>query len=106
MRAAAAGSRQREEHSRASDESRFVIRRSSDGQCYLILGARNGKILVTSETYKQKAGSPNGILAVTEVAHGAGIVDMNDNQLVSSFGHTVDPAARRSPSALPDTLRQ
>ncbi|MDG4668624.1 YegP family protein [Mycobacterium sp. 236(2023)] len=63
----------------ASDESRFVIRKSSDEQYYFFLRARNGEILVTSEMYKQKAGAENGIRAVKEVAPDAQIIDVSDS---------------------------
>lgn len=79
MRTAAAGQSPTKEHSMASDESRFVIRKSSDGQYYFFLRARNGEILVTSEMYKEKAGAENGIRAVKEVAPDAQIIDVSDS---------------------------
>lgn len=34
---------------------KIVILNSTDGQFYFVIKARNGQVLVTSETYKRKA---------------------------------------------------
>ena len=38
----------------AQDNSGFIISKSKDGQNYFVLKARDGQVLVTSETYTTK----------------------------------------------------
>jgi uncharacterized protein len=59
----------------AQDNSGFVISKSKDGQYYFVLKARNGQILVTSETYTTKQSAENGIRAVRGTATAAKVVD-------------------------------
>ena len=44
--------------------AKFDLLTSSDGQFYFNLKAANGKIILTSERYKQKASATNGIKSV------------------------------------------
>ena len=45
----------------------FNIHKSADGQFYFTITAKNGQVLVTSETYKQHASAMKGINAVKKV---------------------------------------
>ena len=47
----------------------FKIHRSEDRQFYFTLVARNGKVIMTSETYKRKLNSHIGIRAITRGMH-------------------------------------
>lgn len=40
------------------------LKRSVDGQYYFTVNARNGKVLMTSETYKRKRSALKGIAAL------------------------------------------
>lgn len=40
---------------------KIQLRRSTDGQYYFTLNARNGKVLMTSETYTRKNGASRAI---------------------------------------------
>lgn len=42
----------------------FEIKRSKDGQEYFVLKARNGKVILVSETYKSRAAVHTGIESV------------------------------------------
>jgi len=44
-----------------------VIKQSKDNQYYFIVKARNGQVLVTSETYRSKQGAEKGIRALEKV---------------------------------------
>jgi uncharacterized protein YegP (UPF0339 family) len=43
---------------------KFEIKRAKDGQFYFNLKARNGEIILTSETYTTKANAHNGVASV------------------------------------------
>ena len=43
---------------------KFEIKRAKDGQFYFNLKARNGEIILTSETYTTKASAQNGVTSV------------------------------------------
>jgi uncharacterized protein YegP (UPF0339 family) len=43
---------------------KFEIKRAKDGQFYFNLKARNGEIILTSETYTTKANVQNGVTSV------------------------------------------
>ena len=43
---------------------KFEIKRAKDGQFYFNLKARNGEIILTSETYTTKANAQNGVTSV------------------------------------------
>lgn len=47
----------------------IVIKKSKDGQFFFEVKARNGQVLVTSETYKRKASCAHGV-SVTRNAIG------------------------------------
>jgi uncharacterized protein len=57
------------------DNSGFVISKSKDGQYYFVLKARDGHVLVTSETYTTKQSAESGIRAVRGTATAAKVVD-------------------------------
>ena len=59
----------------AQDNSGFIISKSKDGQYYFVLKARDGQVLVTSETYTTKQSAENGIRAVRGTATAAKVVD-------------------------------
>lgn len=40
---------------------KISIKKAKDGQLYFVVSARNGKILVTSETYKSRQAAINAI---------------------------------------------
>lgn len=42
----------------------IVIKQSTDKQYYFIVKAANGKVLMTSETYKRRANAMKGIKAL------------------------------------------
>ena len=44
--------------------SKFQIKRASDGQFYFNLKARNGEIILTSESYRTESAVKNGIESV------------------------------------------
>jgi uncharacterized protein YegP (UPF0339 family) len=54
---------------------KYIIHKSSDGQFYFILIARNGQVIATSETYKTKQSCKKGIKSVRRNAF-ARIVDL------------------------------
>lgn len=41
----------------------FKIRKAKDGQFYFVQVAKNGKVLTTSETYKEKRSAVKGAIA-------------------------------------------
>ncbi|HEX8333857.1 MAG TPA: YegP family protein [Segetibacter sp.] len=43
------------------------IKRSTDKQWYFVVTAKNGKVLVTSETYKSKRNLEKGIASLKKV---------------------------------------
>jgi hypothetical protein len=43
---------------------KFILKKSEDDQFYFVLTSKNGKVLVTSETYKKRLGALNGIQSV------------------------------------------
>lgn len=45
------------------------IKRAKNGQLYYVVVARNGKVLLTSETYKSKRGVMKGIDALLTSLH-------------------------------------
>lgn len=45
-------------------KSKFEIRTAVNGQKYFVLKSPNGKIILTSETYKTRDGLNNGIISV------------------------------------------
>jgi len=47
------------------------IHKSKDKQWYFTVSATNGRVLVTSETYKRKANCKKGIAALESIIHGA-----------------------------------
>ena len=44
--------------------NKFEIKRSTDGQFYFNLKAKNGQVILSSEIYKSKGGTINGIESV------------------------------------------
>tara|TARA_R110000772_G_scaffold17946_1_gene49736 strand:- start:1790 stop:2122 length:333 start_codon:yes stop_codon:yes gene_type:complete len=44
----------------------FVIKETKDYQFHFTLKARNGRTILTSETYQTRAGAENGIISVIE----------------------------------------
>jgi hypothetical protein len=42
----------------------FKLRKSTDGQFYFVLCAKNQKVILTSETYKRKENAHKGIAAI------------------------------------------
>jgi uncharacterized protein len=52
------------------DDQHYLRRRSSDGQHYFVLKARNGRIIGVSEMYKAAAGMEKGICAVKKSTKG------------------------------------
>lgn len=46
----------------------FRLKKAKNGELYFVLTAANGRVLVTSETYKREAGALNGIEAVKRCA--------------------------------------
>jgi uncharacterized protein YegP (UPF0339 family) len=48
----------------------FHLHRSSDNQFYFTLRARNGRVLMTSETYSSKAMAEKGMKSVKATMHG------------------------------------
>lgn len=45
----------------------FKLKKSTDGQFYFVLCAKNHKTLLTSETYKRKENAVKGVIAVLNV---------------------------------------
>lgn len=45
----------------------FKLRKSTDGQFYFVLCAKNQKVILTSETYKRKENAIRGVIAVLNV---------------------------------------
>ena len=48
----------------------WVVKKSSNKQWYFVLKAANNKVILTSETYKNKADAYNGIKSIKENIHG------------------------------------
>lgn len=57
---------------------KFVIEKSKDGQFYFVLKARNGQVLVTSETYKRKASCKKAIWSMKDKVFTAKIIDKTE----------------------------
>jgi uncharacterized protein len=57
---------------------KIEIKKSVDGQFYFVLKARNGQILVTSETYTKKANCKKTIISLVNKlrAHVPDIIDL------------------------------
>lgn len=53
------------------------IYKSLNNQFYYVITARNGKVLLTSETYKQRAGAYTGIAAISKLFNSA--VEIKDH---------------------------
>lgn len=51
------------------------IKQAKNGQLYYVITARNGKVLLTSETYKSRRGLMKGIKALTLATAKIKIVD-------------------------------
>ena len=60
---------------------KIVIKKSRDRQYYFIAVSRNGKTIVTSETYKSKAGAWKGIDAVCKFFTGTSVL-RNDIDII------------------------
>jgi uncharacterized protein YegP (UPF0339 family) len=58
---------------------RFQIRKSKDGQYYYVLIAKNGKILVTSETMTKKQSCEQGIQVIADYLYKNPVVRIEDN---------------------------
>ena|SRR5688572_14321094 len=64
----------------------FHLHRSSDNQFYFTLRARNGRVLMTSETYSSKGGAEKGMSAVRKMDYNGGKYHYKD--------HTTDKIKR------------
>lgn len=58
-----------------TEPERFEIKESSDKKDYFVLKSRNGRIVLSSETYEKMSGAVDGIISVTENALDAEIID-------------------------------
>jgi hypothetical protein len=74
---------------------KFEIKRAKDGQFYFNLKARNGEIILTSETYTTKANAQNGVTSVMTNA----LLDQRFERKTSKSGepYFVLKAANREP---------
>ncbi len=59
-------------------KAKYVLHKSKDGQFYFTLNAKNGRVLMTSETYKTKGGAFRGVDAVTYANFPAGMLVTED----------------------------
>jgi len=63
---------------KTSDKPRhplFILRKSTNRQFYFVLTAKNGAVLVTSESYKTRRGAINGMQSTFANAMNAQILD-------------------------------
>lgn len=59
-------------------QPKFKIKKTKDGQYCFDLIAKNGEIILQSESYKSKSGCENCIKSIIENAPKAKIVDITD----------------------------
>jgi uncharacterized protein YegP (UPF0339 family) len=78
--------------------SKFEIDRARDGQWYFRLVAPNGEVVLTSETYRSRAGAQNGIAAIQLHAPRAIVVD-NTESTGSATDAWAALASARGPGA-------
>lgn len=58
--------------------ARYNLLKAEDGQYYFVLRAVNGKIILTSEMYQQKAGALKGIKSVQKNGKTPTIIDKTE----------------------------
>lgn len=58
--------------------ARYNLLKAEDGQYYFVLRAVNGKIILTSEMYQQKAGALKGIRSVQRNGDTPTIIDKTE----------------------------
>lgn len=58
--------------------AKFELTKTPKGEFRFVLKASNGQVILTSETYKDKASAKNGIESVKKNAPAAEIVDLTE----------------------------
>lgn len=69
------------------------IKRAKNGQFFFTIQGKNGQVILTSETYKSRAGCRKGINAVLNVCGSGRLIKIKDE--------TDKPPVKRKPKANP-----
>jgi uncharacterized protein YegP (UPF0339 family) len=59
----------------STNDSRFEVKASKNGQEYFVLNATNGQVIGKSQMYKSSSGCRNGKLSVAKTSADAAVVD-------------------------------